>query len=224
MNDGDQQAFFDLWAGAWELHGREATPGMLTLAFEVLRPFELDAIERALHVQLRSRGYGPPKPGDISELIEGSAEDLGHRAWSRVLDAVRTVGSYESVAFDDPLIHAVIAEMGGWVTLCQLTVDETPFRASEFVKRYRGYRIQRRCPPYPPVLVGLTGMDPKALEQDRQPLLLGEPQACRAAIQRGSENHTQLRIANHTAGSAALRVFERLESPSATTARPNRWR
>src|SRR5260363_262611 len=76
-------------------------------------------------------------------------------AWANVDQAVRGVGPYQSVVFEDALIHRVLAEMGGWIPLGSKTEDEWPFVHNEFVNRYRGYRMRSETPDYPPVLIGL---------------------------------------------------------------------
>ena len=50
-------------------------------------------------------------------------------------------------------VHAVIRDMGGWTKMCETATEELPFRANEFSKRYRGYRVES---PYPPKLLGRT--------------------------------------------------------------------
>lgn len=54
-----------------------------------------------------------------------------------LIKAIREVGAYRSVIFDDPLIHSVIRDMRGWIALGQSKTSELPFLAREFEKRYR---------------------------------------------------------------------------------------
>jgi len=60
-----------------------------------------------------------PKPADIIRAIKGNSQTQSLQAWSKVEDAIRLVGPYRSVVFDDLAIHGVLQEMGGWVKLCQ---------------------------------------------------------------------------------------------------------
>ncbi len=57
-------------------------------------------------------------------MLGGSTQDAALAAWSKVDRAVREVGPYQSVAFDDALIHRVLFEMGGWIPLGSKTEDE----------------------------------------------------------------------------------------------------
>jgi hypothetical protein len=62
------------------------------------------------------------------------------------------------VVFDDPLIHAVIEDMGGWIKLCESPLKELPFTALDFQKRYRALVTH---PPlrYPGSLAGICERD-----------------------------------------------------------------
>ena len=72
------------------------------------------------------------------------------------LFAIRTHGSYSSVAFDDALIHAVIKEMGGWKKFCSTPDDRLLYTAKEFQERYRDYATKIPAS-HPKYLVGTIG-------------------------------------------------------------------
>ena len=176
------------------LYRKDLTPGQLEMWAEDLERFSLDQVRRAMRVYRNSGEKFPPTPGQLIALIEGSPDDNALRQWSRIEEALRTQGSYVSLVFDDPLIHAVISEMGGWIALCSLTIDETPFRRVEFVKRYRGYAQQRVVPPYPRELVGRCAADPRASDRDRTPIMLGNPEDCRRVMAGGADHDRQARL------------------------------
>ncbi len=79
----------------------------------------------------------PPVPGDIVEMVKKPVpvELLATTAYGVVMDAVRSVGCYKSVVFDDPAINVAVRSMGGWISLCQ---SDTPdgVRRSQFAKCY----------------------------------------------------------------------------------------
>ena len=77
-------------------------------------------------------------------------------AWTKVYSAIKHVGPYQTIAFDDAIIHAVISDMGGWIYLCDMQEEEQPFKAREFEKRYQGYSIRGHCFNYPGKLIGLA--------------------------------------------------------------------
>jgi len=98
-------------------------------------------------------GQFMPKPADFVRYIEGNNETKALIAWGKVMRAIREVGAWESVTFDDAKIHAVILDMGGWIELCRKTIKELDFMAREFEKRYCAYQY-RGDDNYPERLTG----------------------------------------------------------------------
>jgi hypothetical protein len=37
------------------------------------------------------------------------------------------VGAYQSVVFDDPLIHLVLEDLGGWIKICSTLIKDLIF-------------------------------------------------------------------------------------------------
>ena len=110
-----------------------------------LKKYEFEQIEQAFwhHVHVPRRGQWMPKISDFVDYIEGDYETRSLNAWTKVIQAIRQIGAYDTVVFDDELIHAVIRDMGGWVHCCSMTLEQQPFKAHEFQKRYQGYYEQK---------------------------------------------------------------------------------
>lgn len=157
MLDIDRKEFAGLMNAVMSFYGKDISPVSLELWWEALRSFALDDIRRALntHVTNPDAGQFPPKPADIIRYLQGSTGTQGLQAWSKVEKAIRHVGPYQTVVFDDPSIHAVINDMGGWIKVCEGNDDELPFKAREFERRYQGYALN---PPreYPKALIGMA--------------------------------------------------------------------
>lgn len=148
--------------------------------WQSMQPFDFDAVAEAFnrHAVNPDAGQFMPKPADIVRMLQGSTQDSALVAWAKVDRAVRTVGTYRSVAFDDPLIHRVLTEMGGWIELGRKGEDEWPFVRNEFVARYRGYRMRSETPEFPPHLVGMAeAQNARAGYAAEAPLLLGDAAA-----------------------------------------------
>jgi len=107
-------------------------------------------------------------------------------AWSKVDRAVRVVGTYESVIFDDALIHRVITDMGGWIQLGHKKEEEWPFVKNEFENRYRGYSLRQEKPEYPKVLIGISQSqnDQMGLSSNL-PRLIGHPARAQLVFDNG---------------------------------------
>jgi hypothetical protein len=59
----------------------------------------------------------------------------------QVQEAFSSVGSYCSVEFSDPIVRAVVRDMGGWPELCARDAEEwARFGSKDFIKRYRIYK------------------------------------------------------------------------------------
>ena len=142
MIDHDRTEFSNIMFATCEMYNRK-TPSnqLLEMYWASLIRFSIEDVQRAFsaHIQNPDNGQFMPKPADIVRLIEGDTQSQGGWAWTKVEKAIRHYGSWESICFDDPFIHRVISEMGGWISLCNVSNDELPFKAKEFEKRYRAY-------------------------------------------------------------------------------------
>ena len=152
------EQFRDGVVGVMAFYGKDVSTFALDVWWNALKGFDLSAIREAFnrHLMNPDSGQFPPKPADIVRMLGGGTQDKALRAWAKVDKAIRQVGTYSSVAFDDKLIHRVLHEMGGWIGLGTKHEDEWPFVAKEFENRYRGYAMRGENPEYPPVLIGLA--------------------------------------------------------------------
>lgn len=215
MQDDESTKFADLLTAAMAYYGKEASKFMLSIFWDALKRFEFDEVSRALslHAQNPDNGQWSPKVADIVKMIEGSTQTQGMKAWAKVNAAIGSVGKMQSVVFDDPLIHAVIAEMGGWYALCCSMAEEMPFKAREFEKRYQGYRVRREVPAFSPFLIGGHEADNRAngYPNRTKPILIGDPEKAQLVLERGIEQPS-IRITDGK--SAVVSVAKRLAPTS----------
>lgn len=158
-NIEEKRRFASLMTSLADYYEKSLSKGVLALYWEGLRQYDYEAIERAAwaHTQLPDEaGRWMPKVSDLNKMLAGRTSDQGQIAWSKVDRAVRTVGPYADVAFDDPLVHRVIQEMGGWVHICNKDEKEWPFVAKEFVTRYQAYKMTGEIPDHVRYLTGLA--------------------------------------------------------------------
>lgn len=190
MQDHEKHVFAELLRGVSDFYGRDLSPFALNVWWEAMRPFDHAAVVQAMnrHVMNPDTGQFMPKPADVVRMLGGTTQDSALRAWAKVDKAVRHVGTYVSVAFDDPLIHRVLHDMGGWVGLGTKREDEWPFVAREFENRYRGYAMRGERPEYPAVLIGLSDAE-NARTGFRlgAPRLIGDPLRAQRVIEGGSD-------------------------------------
>lgn len=193
MQPTDRHAFADMLTKVMSYYARDTSTFLLDVFWSGLEHHELDVVRRAfqLHMTSPDNGQFPPKLSDISRYIEGSTQTQGMRAWATVEATIRSVGAYRSVVFDDPLVHVVIIEMGGWVTLCRCSVDELPFKAKDFERRYAAYRLRRDLPSFAACLVGESESENRLNgRNDYQvfPVLIGDPDRAIRVMSNGTLN------------------------------------
>ena len=158
--------------------------------WNVMKPYDLPAVRQAFdrHMHNPDTGQFMPKPADILKMMSGSSQDSALVAWSKVDKAVRQVGTWESVAFDDAVIHRVLEDMGGWTMLGMKTDHDWPFVAKEFENRYRGYRIRNETPEYPPVMIGLAqAQNAQEKREIQPPVLIGDAPTAKLVMRGGTD-------------------------------------
>jgi hypothetical protein len=190
MQHTDKSRFATLLCGVADYYGRELSNGVIGLYWQGLAHIDIDAVEKALweHTQNPDAGQFMPKIADVTRAIHGRTTDQACIAWGKVDAAVRRIGSYADVVFDDALIHRVIAEMGGWIWLGQQRELEWTFIAKRFETIYRGYKMRSEAPDYPPTLVGLANAQ-NAREgfAAQPPMLIGHARRAQAVHLAGSD-------------------------------------
>ena len=111
--------------------------------FKALSDLTIDEVESgALHVANTKTIKVFPTPAEIREAVKGKPEDQAVIAADKIQNALRGVGGYASVCFDDPIIHLIIQNYGGWDKLSDITQDEWKWLRKEFEKHYKVYAVR----------------------------------------------------------------------------------
>lgn len=151
----DVDAFVTELGKTAELLGEAVSEARTLLYFEALSDLPLEAVFAGLVAARRTRTFFP-KPAEVREAILGAPDDRAAQAWLRLLTAVETIGTGESVDFADPALHAAIEAMGGWRelwSLARLGPKELSFQRRDFTQLYLAF-LARLPDRVPPVLVG----------------------------------------------------------------------
>lgn len=145
MKQDDKDIFGQMMTGIAEIYGKKLSAPLLEIYWHLLTKYSLSQIKSALekHMLNPDAGQFMPKPADIIRYLDGDKQTQALQAWTKVINAIKSVGAYSSVAFDDPLIHVVIIEMGGWISLCHTNLDQLNFKFHEFNKRYSALQTQQ---------------------------------------------------------------------------------
>lgn len=189
MKPNDFDLFAEMLTSLADLYGKELTEASITLWWRALAQYDVAAVREGFdrHVRNVDTGQFMPKPADVLKMLHGTTQDSAMLGWAKVDRAVRQVGIYRSVVFDDALVHRVLHDMGGWAMLGTKKESEWPFVAKEFENRYRGYCARNDRPEYPPVMIG-TAQAHNAAEgfELEPPVLVGDPQSARVVMLGGT--------------------------------------
>lgn len=179
MQEQDRPQFAQLITEALGFYRQDVSEFQLEIWWESMRRFELQDVRKAMsyHIQNPDRGQFPPRPADITRFLSGGSTDRALRAWSRVERALRHVGPYKTIIFDDPIIHRVLEEMGGWIDVCETSTEkDLDFKGQEFRTRYQGYAV-RRPEEWSPQLIGYVEQDCRAHGYEPpEPVIYGDQQ------------------------------------------------
>ncbi|MEW9581384.1 DUF6475 domain-containing protein [Paraburkholderia sp. DGU8] len=190
MQTTDAPKLVELVSGVYAFYRQDFSKFAASVWVNAVQPFDFEAVADALnrHCVNPDSGQFVPKPADIVKMLQGSTQDSALGAWARVDRAVRSCGTYESVVFDDALIHRVITEMGGWVLIGAKGEDEWPYVRNEFVNRYRGYKMRGETPDYLPVLVGIAeAHNCRMGHESDPPVLVGDAAKARRVMSAGDD-------------------------------------
>lgn len=193
MNDQDKLEFGKVWTAAYQMYSKEATKPVLSMAFNSLRQYSIEDVRRGLSAHMRNPDTGQyaPKPADVIKHIAGNSQSASGEAWAKVDYAVRCIGPWRSVVFDDPKIHAAVERLGGWQRVATTSGAEWPHLQNHFKRLYQGFTVQ---PPesFPRKLIGTSEHENSLNERiergqpNDEPALIGNPDKARKVYQDGS--------------------------------------
>ncbi|HDR9153807.1 DUF6475 domain-containing protein [Burkholderia vietnamiensis] len=190
MTPKDHGEFVALIADVHAFYRRDFSNFSADVWWNALKPYDLPAISDAFgrHSVNPDTGQFMPFPADIVKMLGGSTQDAALVAWAKVDNAVRSCGTYNSVVFDDALIHRVLVEMGGWVLVGSKDEKEWPHVRNEFVNRYRGYRMRSETPDYLPVMIGMAeAQNNRTGHKSQLPVMIGDTRAAHQVMLTGQD-------------------------------------
>jgi len=214
MQQSDYDDFTNIIQVVSEQYGKKLSGGVIALYWQALQAYDLPAVRDALGRHLRNTDTGQfmPKIADIIRMMQGSSQDAAFSAWSKVDKAVRQVGPYDTVVFDDPLIHKVLHDMGGWIGICDKTDEAWPHVEREFETRYRGFKSRNEQVEYPAKLIGIfEAHNAKEGHKVAAPMLIGDASKAHEVLRLGTTGSKMLGITRMNADEVvgSLRLVEK---------------
>lgn len=182
--------FRELLTDVLAYYGKDCSEFTMTVWWNAMQSFSLEQVSRALqkHATDAERGQFAPKVADIVRALQGTSTDRAAIAWGKVHEAMSSVGAYTDVVFDDPAIHAVIEDLGGWPKVCRTEVAELSYLQHRFQEGYRAY-VERGQFDYPQRLRGDRSPDHEYTSRGiplPRPALVGNREQAIAVLKNGS--------------------------------------
>ena len=191
MLASDRENFLVAMIGLGDYYSREISEGVIEIYWQGLQNYDLKAVQKAFqaHIANPDNGQFMPKVADLVRMLAGTTADASVIAWTKVASAIKRVGPYQSVVFDDPCIHAAIEGLGGWEKVCATPSDEElVFTARAFENLYKAHKRNGNTPDYQRVLIGTServnaDLYPHAISP---PVMIGDKQMCQLVFEGGS--------------------------------------
>lgn len=196
MPPNDEPALVGMVTDVLAYYRQPVSKFTLSVWVEAMRPFDLEQVSKALtaHATDAERGQFAPKVADIVRILAGTATDRAQLAWGKAHEAMSAVGAYTDVVFDDPAIHAVIEDLGGWPKVCRTELKELSYLQHRFTESYRAY-AGRGTFDYPKRLAGDRSPDSeyekKGLALPR-PAVVGNRDLAKAVYQGGGAGKARI--------------------------------
>lgn len=177
MRDNEKREFFKNLTGMAELYDKKLSDALIGIYWEALKdiPFNefLNAINRLV---LTAKFF--PKPVEFRSQLVPDISAQAAIAYGKLEDAFYKHGVYASVWFDDPVIHAVVDNLGGWPVYCDTSDEGLTWYRKDFEKQYTNLApmvLSGKLRP-PTVLHGLFAVDDHATESAKTPVIIGDRQ------------------------------------------------
>lgn len=213
MHATDRAQFATLFGQVMSYYRQDVSDFTRDLFWNAFEGHEFDAVRRAFekHAKDPEQGRFAPKVADLVKILAGTASDRAALAWGKTHDAMGRVGAYTDVVFDDPVIHAVVLDMGGWPKLCRTDLNDLGYTQKRFMDTYKAYSNRGEFD-YPKRLGGDRSADSeyekKGLKLPR-PAVIGDEARAREVYRLGGSGKTAITFSAASAlGETALTAIE----------------
>jgi hypothetical protein len=173
MQPNDKPALWSLVSDVLGYYRQPVSEFTMQVWWQACQSFTLEQVSKALtaHATDPERGQFPPKVADVVRILSGTHTDRAQLAWGKALEAMGTVGAYTDVVFDDPAIHAVVEDLGGWPKVCRTETKELSYLQHRFCEGHKAYTGRGQFE-YPRRLMGDRSPD---YEYEKKGLALPKP-------------------------------------------------
>lgn len=140
MESNDKKRFIKQLAALSDFYEKELKPIVIEMYWQALEELNISEFETACkHVVKNCLFF--PKPVDFIEYCRGKhdPDEDAIIAWNTFLEACTNNSYYDSVCFEDKVIHATIESLGGWQHVIGEWIDDSQLEWQQklFVKNYK---------------------------------------------------------------------------------------
>lgn len=189
MEKKDYSEFLRIMVGLSEVLGpKELSEVMLQIYWKTLKPLTLEQFKKAADI-VASQNKFFPRPAEFLMSVTPDIETKAIVAFDRVMDAM-SIGTYETVTFDDPAINATIHSMGGWIEFGQKEPNE--WLRKDFQKYYQKHYKRILAGDISGVPTRLSGIietsnQASGKESGLKIIYIGDPEKCQNWIKNAIE-------------------------------------
>jgi len=132
----DKKLFLQSLNSLESAFGEKLSEDRAKIYWDILKGYSDLEIKKAVVRSIRELKFFP-KIFEIIEIIEGSTEDEAEVAWLILKEKIERYGGYMSISFpENPVIGSVVKVLGGWIIICDTTIEEEKWVKKEFIKLY----------------------------------------------------------------------------------------
>jgi hypothetical protein len=194
MKQADFNRLLNLLTDVHTMYRKEFEPRLTQVWFNALAAYTFEDVEIGINRHLLNPESGRflPLPADVVRVVDGGTGVQAAEAWTKVEQAIKRVGPWRTVIFDDSIIHRVIEDLGGWTRMNDhATMEDLKFAGIDFSKRYQGYLLKGGvAQDYPQKLLGYAeATNAKSGFHIEAPLLVGIESVAAKVATGGRETH-----------------------------------
>ena len=188
MNTQDKSRFASSLMAMATVFDKPVTPQLTEIYFRALDGFTADEVEHGISKACSTLKFFP-KPVELIECITGGSGNLADKAMieaCRVLEAIKSIGTYSTVCFDDAVTQAVIVQQfGGWAKFADMLEENEKWFVKDFVSGYQAFARQNvrhygALPGISHAQNALTGR-----EREEKPIYIGDVEKAKAIHAQG---------------------------------------
>jgi hypothetical protein len=164
MKDDQKErvAFSQIMIGVAENFSAQVSSAGLNLRFVALKEYSLQQIEAAaLKILANRKAMGMPTVAEFIVAITGEQKncDPAENQVNEIMKQIRSVGSYGTPVFSDPITKSLLSSRWTFRSLCAMTEVELKWWGKEFSEAYQSMeRSEQR------VLIGADSVNARKLK------------------------------------------------------------